>query len=337
MPLALAQAAAVVIDQGISCAAYRAQFADRARTVEELFPSDADADGYAMTVATTWELAVEAADRLDPVGLARPMASLVSMLDPAGVPETVLTSQAVCALLCEVTQAPVTATTARHALRMLDRLSLIDHDTTSGNPRGVRMHNLTGRAIRQTLAPGQTAAFGRSAADGLLQAWPQVEKDAVLAESLRSNTAALTGCSPAGLWDTAGTGAHAVLFRSGRSLTEAGLVGPAITYYLQLRDEASARLGPDHPDTLTSRNNLAAAYESGGDLGRAIPLLRADPHRPRAGPGPGPPGHADLPQQPRRRTASSPLVKAPSPVSLSAGRVQRPWWPNRPVKPLPEQ
>ena len=28
-------------------------------------------------------------------------------------------------------------------------------------------------------------------------------------------------------------------------------------------------LGADHPDTLTSRNNLAAAYESAGDLGRA--------------------------------------------------------------------
>ena len=32
-------------------------------------------------------------------------------------------------------------------------------------------------------------------------------------------------------------------------------------------------LGADHPDTLASRNNLAAAYESAGDLGRAIPLL----------------------------------------------------------------
>ncbi|MFE4612008.1 tetratricopeptide repeat protein, partial [Streptomyces niveus] len=31
-------------------------------------------------------------------------------------------------------------------------------------------------------------------------------------------------------------------------------------------------LGEDHPSTLTSRNNLAYAYESAGDLGRAIPL-----------------------------------------------------------------
>ncbi|HRY10866.1 MAG TPA: tetratricopeptide repeat-containing protein, partial [Candidatus Nanopelagicales bacterium] len=33
-------------------------------------------------------------------------------------------------------------------------------------------------------------------------------------------------------------------------------------------------LGPDHPDTLASRNNLAGAYESAGDLARAIPLYQ---------------------------------------------------------------
>ncbi|MFI6986563.1 tetratricopeptide repeat protein [Embleya sp. NPDC050154] len=31
-------------------------------------------------------------------------------------------------------------------------------------------------------------------------------------------------------------------------------------------------LGVDYPNTLGSRNNLAGAYESAGDLGRAIPL-----------------------------------------------------------------
>jgi tetratricopeptide (TPR) repeat protein len=34
-------------------------------------------------------------------------------------------------------------------------------------------------------------------------------------------------------------------------------------------------LGPDHPDTLTSRNNLAGAYEAVGDLTRAIALYEA--------------------------------------------------------------
>jgi hypothetical protein len=31
-------------------------------------------------------------------------------------------------------------------------------------------------------------------------------------------------------------------------------------------------MGHTHPDTLTSRNNLAYAYQAGGDLRRAVPL-----------------------------------------------------------------
>ena len=38
---------------------------------------------------------------------------------------------------------------------------------------------------------------------------------------------------------------------------------------------AQERLGADHPDTLASRNNLASAYRSAGDLARAVPLLEA--------------------------------------------------------------
>ncbi|MBO4260894.1 tetratricopeptide repeat protein, partial [Streptomyces griseorubiginosus] len=34
-------------------------------------------------------------------------------------------------------------------------------------------------------------------------------------------------------------------------------------------------LGDFHPDTLISRNNLAHAYESAGDLERAVPLYEA--------------------------------------------------------------
>ena len=57
----------------------------------------------------------------------------------------------------------------------------------------------------------------------------------------------------------------------------------AITLY---QDTLAARervLGPDHPDTLSSRNNLAGAYQSAGDLATAIPLY----HRTRSPPASG--------------------------------------------------
>ena len=48
-------------------------------------------------------------------------------------------------------------------------------------------------------------------------------------------------------------------------------------------------LGEDHPDTLTSRNNLASAYQAAGDLGRAIPLYEQTLADRVAGAGRGPP------------------------------------------------
>ncbi len=57
-----------------------------------------------------------------------------------------------------------------------------------------------------------------------------------------------------------------------RQLTLAADLVRAIDIGLKTLTDCERVLGPDHPDTLTSRNNLAYAYESAGDLGRAIPL-----------------------------------------------------------------
>jgi tetratricopeptide (TPR) repeat protein len=278
LPLGLAQAAAVIIDQAISCAEYRTWFADRTRDLEELFPADAEADGYTKTVASTWGLAIDAANQLTPKGLAEPMAYLVAVLDPAGAPESIYTSQAARSYLAAmVEQDEVSLGSARGALRALHRLSVITHAANPSEPRGVRMHSLTGRAVLQTVDGEKAAGLVRVAADALVECWPDIESNAALTEALRANTATLSALRRAALWYQ-GTGAHRVLFRSGRSLAEIGLVRQAIAYFSELRDEAERLLGLDHPDTLTSRNNLALAYRSAGDLDRAIPLFVQNVH-----------------------------------------------------------
>ena len=98
---------------------YRAWFADRRRGLAELFPPEADTEGYGRTVATTWDLA-EAADRLEPAGSARAMVQLVAVLDQAGVPEGVLTGPVSRAWLTMQNPAgEVTSASARRALRSL--------------------------------------------------------------------------------------------------------------------------------------------------------------------------------------------------------------------------
>jgi len=52
----------------------------------------------------------------------------------------------------------------------------------------------------------------------------------------------------------------------------AGRLDQAIPLYQRTLADAERVLGADHPDTLTSRNNLAGAYESAGRLDQAIPL-----------------------------------------------------------------
>ena len=73
----------------------------------------------------------------------------------------------------------------------------------------------------------------------------------------------------------------------------------ALHHYQQRHPILTTHLGPDHPDTLTTRNNIAAWTGEAGDAAGALPLFERAPPRPGAGPGPRPPRHPDHPQQHR--------------------------------------
>jgi hypothetical protein len=76
-----------MLDRGLSCADYRTRLADRRRTLASLLPeSDVLPDEHRATVAATWSLSVEQANRLEPAGLARPLLEVASLLDANGIP-----------------------------------------------------------------------------------------------------------------------------------------------------------------------------------------------------------------------------------------------------------
>ncbi|MFE9617842.1 tetratricopeptide repeat protein, partial [Streptomyces sp. NPDC006384] len=64
-----------------------------------------------------------------------------------------------------------------------------------------------------------------------------------------------------------------LLSYAGGFLKDQGTLRRAITYLDRAHTTCLRVLGEDHPDTLTSRNNLAEAYRAAGDLARAIPLF----------------------------------------------------------------
>ncbi|MEU0555970.1 tetratricopeptide repeat protein [Dactylosporangium sp. NPDC006015] len=300
LPLALAQAAALIVDDALTCAEYRSLFADRTSRLADLFPN-ATGDDHDHELAATWSLAADRADALAPVGLARPMLLLAATLDPNGIPESVLTSTAACTYLGG------TAQDARKTLRNLHRLSLISHNATDPL-RSVRMHALAQRSAIES-APGEDLrGVQRVGADALLEAWEAagqstsitarfVANGRVWADRLDSPDAAMflhpfvtrVGESAgeiglpeiaqayfseiAGivgqLWGDSHRGTLALRYRIGYWQGERGDFPGAVSLLEQVLADQTRILGTAHPDTLRTRGNLAYWRGHAGDPARA--------------------------------------------------------------------
>ncbi|MFD7771648.1 tetratricopeptide repeat protein, partial [Streptomyces sp. NPDC059787] len=275
LPLALSQAAAYLTDAHITIMEYRALLSDRATALAEAAP-DVLPDDQHHTTAAALTLSLDRADSLRPRGLARPMLQLTAFLDPNGIPQTALTSTPARVHLNAhrtptsaegtPTSAPVSEAEAAAALRALHRLHLIEH--TPNTPRqAVRVHQLTQRAVKDTLTPDQRHALARTAADALVSVWPEIERDTDFAQTLRANTTSLTSHSEDALVQP---DVHDVLYRTGVSLSQSGQAVAARAHFRHLAAQARHHLGPDHSATLAARHRLAFEQGMAGDAVGAV-------------------------------------------------------------------
>jgi Tetratricopeptide repeat len=264
LPVALAQAGAVVAEAAIDCREYRNRIAGR-----QLPGAGGRGGVQPAVVATTSALSLELADQLPPAGLARPALVLTSMLDPNGVPGAVLTSRAACMFLSRYRGgAPVDDAEARAAMHNLARCGLVTIDTTTP-ARTVRVHALVQASTRQALASAESDYAALAAADALLQAWPRHPVPAAFDQALRDCTARLRQAAGALLWTPH---CHPVLIRAGQSLDTSGLIGPAISYWQAMTDIGRPALGTAHAHTVFARNRLAEAYEAAGRPDDAVAM-----------------------------------------------------------------
>jgi tetratricopeptide (TPR) repeat protein len=263
LPIALAQAGALIAETGIDCREYRDRIAGRRQR-----PAN-QAAAQSSAAAATGALALELADRLPPAGLARPMLALASMLDPNGIPGAVLTSPAACAFLTQSRgPEPADDAQARTAVYALARVGLVTVDTTSA-ARTVRVHELVQTGTRQGLSTAECDRAARAAADAILQAWPPPGTSPAVDQALRDCTARLRQIAGVLLWTPE---CHPVLLRAGRSLDEAGLAGPAIAYWQSMVDIGRPALGASHAHTVFACDRLAAACDAAGRPQDAIPM-----------------------------------------------------------------
>ncbi|WP_432101258.1 NB-ARC domain-containing protein, partial [Streptomyces sp. WAC 04229] len=280
LPLALSHAAAYMINEELTCAAYLRLFSYQRTRLDEVLPETADTEGYGRQITATLLLSLNAAQAADPTGLAVPVLRLASLLDPAGHPHALWATRPLLDYLtlhrtppnwnespAQTTQ--VTPDQAHTALRLLHRYAVLTCDIRT-EPRAIRIHALTARAVRENTPALEHPVLAAAAADALLYAWPEVDQPhADLAAALRTNTDALIDHAQDHLWRPNG---HQILYRVGRSLLDAGLAGAATTYWRKTVTDCERLQGGDHPDTLIARGNLATSCARAGRTREGLEL-----------------------------------------------------------------
>jgi tetratricopeptide (TPR) repeat protein len=167
LPLGLAQATAVMRTREQDCREYRAQLAERR-------PHMPAVDGVSPAVLATWSIAAECAHELPPAGLAWPTLVVAALLDHHGVPGDVLTSPAACSYITGRPSAGGAAdqNIVRAAINNLAQAGLITIDPASA-VRTVQLHASVQAAVRAYLPRADLEQVVLTAADALLETWPE--------------------------------------------------------------------------------------------------------------------------------------------------------------------
>jgi tetratricopeptide (TPR) repeat protein len=292
LPIALAQAAAVVTSANSTCRDYRAKYTERLQGITEML-----VEGCPKSLLATWSLAVEHAHALQPAGLSWPALVFASALDTSGIPAAVLTSPAACAYITgrpgsgqhspgqhggdqpgdgqAAGSASAEQNLVRSAYATLERLSLLSVDR-SNTVRTIWLHTSIRSAVRAYLAQGNVEQAVAAAAAALVESWPEAgapDSDSQLSQALRDSAGALRVFAGDLLWKPE---AHPVLLRTGTSLMEAPALGDsAIGYWQALGAMSGQLLGYGHAQSVLARDRLADAYASSGRLAEALPVFEA--------------------------------------------------------------
>ena len=278
LPLALAQAAAVIAAQHLDYPTYLRRLRDK--PVEELLQRES-AGRYPHGLAAAVLLSLEAVRANDGTGVCVAVMDVVSMLAPAGVPRAVLHPAGQAGALGGrklMRRKRIPPEVVDEAVGRLAGSSLLTFSTGGAT---VAAHRLVMRVIRERLArQGRLAATCLAAAaalqaraGSLREVWQDRPARRDLVEQILAVHEHAAAC-PA---EDGSELTQAVLRLRGWAVWFLNDLGDSAARAIQVGEPLLADmeqvLGPDHPDTLTCRNNLALAYQAAGRAAEAIPLF----------------------------------------------------------------
>jgi tetratricopeptide (TPR) repeat protein len=274
LPLALAQAAALIASQHLSYATY----VDRLRRlpVADLLAPEA-AGQYPQGAAAAVLLSLQAVQTSDDTGACRAIMDLLAVLSAAGVPRSLVYSAGQEGLPGHEGPPPgLRPEVVDAALARLAGASLL---TFSLDGSAVSVHRLVMRVIRENLTATSSLAITCEAVAELLdrmavsmsETWHEdrpgvrdlVEQVMALHES---STASQSENDLSRRMIRLRWWAAVFLNNLGDSAAQAIVIGEPLVA------DQERLLGADHPDTLASRSNLAIGYRAAGRTSEAITL-----------------------------------------------------------------
>jgi RNA polymerase sigma factor (sigma-70 family) len=274
LPLGLALAASVMAGQQRGGYAW---YLDRLHAV----PADVsllgdDGEPYPLSLARTVLLSLQAVRAADRVGACTRVMEIMAGLSPAGVHRELLYSAGQAGVLASGGRLVPTALVDR-VLEWLSDRSLL---TFSLDGQTVVMHRLVARVIRNMLARRGRLTSAYEAAAFVLDVYSRAlveSPDRRAVRGILQQVAALLDSLAEPATEINEELAWMLLrlrFVAFYHAVELGDGTPlAIAVGEPLAEDLERILGPDHPDTLNSRNSLAAAYLAAGRIAAAIPLF----------------------------------------------------------------
>ena len=274
LPLALAQAAAVIAAQHLSYATYLERL--RRLPVADLLEAE-EAGQYPRGVAAVVLLSLDHVRAGQDGQAGTAVMDLLAVLSAAGVSRSLVHAAGGEGLPGR--GGPLPALAPEGADRVLARLAGTSLLTFSLDGSAVTAHRLVMRVIRENLAAdGALTAVCESAArllDGLAASrWENWHEDRAATRDLVEQIMALdesaARCPPGGDLD------RLMFPLQGWAVGLLNLLGDSAVQSIVIGERLVAAreriLGPDHPDTLSSRNNLGNAYWAAGRRDEAISL-----------------------------------------------------------------
>ena len=274
LPLAMAQAGAVIATQHLDYAAYLARL--RANPARK-YLGRVKGEPYPHGTADAITLALEAVADTDPAGLCVPLLDMVALLSAAGVSRELL-AVAETGLGQDKGRRFVPAEDIDSALGQLARVSLISFsiDNTMVVAHRLTMRIVTERLVASGELPSRAAEVMdllQAATESLDQPW---QNRFAARDTVQQITALHDHVNPYIVEHNADL-ARKLLQLSQWALWCLDDLADSFEQAIDLGQvvvaECERLLGESHPDTLSVRNNLAGAYRDAGQLGDAVPLF----------------------------------------------------------------